>query len=61
MVKITHRGLVPPDDPMFSSSYQLFSHRKSKPSTKSSPKSTISAATPKSKGSYKISTKRPGR
>lgn len=58
MVKITDRGLVPPDDPMFTGAYQTFSKRKSEPWTNASPKSDAgSVATDTAKKSSENSTK----
>lgn len=43
MGKVIDKGLAPPDHPMFSDGPRMFSIRRSRPSTETSPKGTTGA------------------
>jgi hypothetical protein len=43
MGKLTYKGLVPPDDPMFSSGPEMFSRPESRPSSMTSVRDTTGA------------------
>ena len=45
MGKLTYKGLVPPDDPMFSSGPEMFSRSETKPSSPTS-ESAVTAEIP---------------